>query len=36
MGAIKIETRGPQNHQFARPELLRRYGENFGQVPEGI
>ena len=36
MGAIKIETRGPQNHQFARPELLRRYGESFGQVPEGI
>ena len=36
MGAIKIETRGPQNHQFTRPELLRRYGESFGQVPEGI
>ncbi|MGD0502366.1 MAG: carbohydrate kinase family protein [Steroidobacteraceae bacterium] len=36
MGAIKIESRGPQNHQFSRPELLRRYAENFGQVPEGI
>ncbi len=36
MGAIKIESRGPQNHQFTRPELLRRYGESFGQVPEGI
>ena len=36
MGAIKIESRGPQNHEFMRPELLRRYGENFGEVPEGI
>jgi adenosine kinase len=36
MGAIKIESRGPQNHQFTRSELLRRYGESFGQVPEGI
>jgi adenosine kinase len=36
MGAIKIESRGPQNHQFTRPELLRRYADSFGQVPEGI
>jgi len=36
MGAIKIESRGPQNHEFTRPDLLRRYGENFGPVPEGI
>jgi adenosine kinase len=36
MGAIKIESRGPQNHEFTRPELLRRYGESFGPVPEGI
>jgi adenosine kinase len=36
LGAIKIESRGPQNHRFTRPELLRRYGESFGQVPEGI
>jgi adenosine kinase len=36
MGAIKIESRGPQNHEFTRPELLRRYGENFGEAPKGI
>jgi adenosine kinase len=36
MGAIKIESRGPQNHEFMRPELLRRYGESFGSIPEGI
>jgi adenosine kinase len=36
LGALKIESRGPQNHVFTRAELLRRYVENFGQVPEGI
>jgi len=36
LGAIKIESRGPQNHAFTRAELLRRYSENFGQAPEGI
>ena len=36
LGAIKIESRGPQNHAFTRDELLRRYSENFGQAPEGI
>jgi adenosine kinase len=36
MGAIKIECRGPQNHRFTRPELLRRYRESFGEAPEGI
>ena len=36
MGAIKIESRGPQNHVFTRPELRARYGENFGDTPEGI
>jgi adenosine kinase len=36
LGAIKIESRGPQNHVFTRAELLRRYIENFGEVPEGI
>ena len=36
LGAIKIESRGPQNHRFTRAELLRRYFKNFGQVPEGI
>jgi adenosine kinase len=36
LGAIKIESRGPQNHVFTRAELLRRYVENFGEAPEGI
>jgi hypothetical protein len=36
MGSIKIESRGPQNHEFTRAEFLRRYGESFGHVPEGI
>jgi adenosine kinase len=36
LGAIKIESRGPQNHVFTRAEFLRRYVENFGQVPKGI
>ena len=35
MGAIKIESRGPQNHRFARPEFERRYVENFGQGSHG-
>jgi adenosine kinase len=30
MGAIKIESRGPQNHSFTMPEFERRYRENFG------
>ena len=36
MGSIKIESRGPQNHEFTRAEFLSRYLESFGQVPEGI
>ena len=36
LGAIKIESRGPQNHVFTRSELQRRYHESFGHVPEGI
>jgi adenosine kinase len=36
LGALKIESRGPQNHVFTRAEFLRRYLDNFGQVPEGI
>jgi adenosine kinase len=36
MGSIKIESRGPQNHEFTRAEFLRRYQQSFGQVPEGI
>jgi adenosine kinase len=30
MGAIKIESRGPQNHRFTAAEFARRYTENFG------
>jgi adenosine kinase len=30
MGAIKIESRGPQNHTFTRAEFERRYQDNFG------
>ncbi len=30
MGAIKIESRGPQNHRFTRAQFDRRYQENFG------
>ena len=36
LGSIKIESRGPQNHAFTRTELLARYRENFGSVPERI
>jgi adenosine kinase len=36
LGALKIESRGPQNHVFTRAEVRRRYSENFGQAPEGI
>ena len=31
MGALKIESRGPQNHSFTRADFDRRYRENFGQ-----
>jgi adenosine kinase len=30
MGAIKIESRGPQNHSITRAEFDRRYRDNFG------
>jgi len=30
MGAIKIESRGPQNHAFTTAEFQRRYQDNFG------
>src|SRR5271156_665104 len=30
MGAIKIESRGPQNHRFTQAEFDRRYRDNFG------
>lgn len=31
MGSIKIESRGPQNHNFTRAEFDRRYQNHFGQ-----
>jgi adenosine kinase len=31
MGAIKIESRGPQNYHFTRAEFDRRYREAFSQ-----
>jgi adenosine kinase len=30
LGAIKIESRGPQNHRFTRTEFDQRYRDNFG------
>jgi adenosine kinase len=36
MGSIKIESRGPQNHDFTRADFKNRYRQCFGQVPEGI
>jgi adenosine kinase len=30
MGAIKIETRGPQNHRFTRSEFEQRLAASFG------
>jgi adenosine kinase len=30
MGALKIESRGPQNHRFSRAEFEQRYRDNFG------
>jgi adenosine kinase len=36
LGAIKIESRGPQNHSFTREDLVRRYRESFGEEPIGI
>jgi adenosine kinase len=30
MGAIKIESRGPQNHSFSRADFDQRYRDNFG------
>jgi adenosine kinase len=31
MGAIKIESRGPQNHRFTKAEFGRRFQDNFGE-----
>jgi adenosine kinase len=30
MGSMKIESRGPQNHDFTKAEFDRRYQDNFG------
>jgi adenosine kinase len=30
MGAIKIESRGPQNHRFTRTDFYQRFQDNFG------
>jgi adenosine kinase len=30
MGAIKIESRGPQNHRFTREQFVARFRDNFG------
>ncbi len=35
MGAIKIESRGPQNHRFTTPEFEQRFQENFHQPAPG-
>jgi adenosine kinase len=32
MGAMKIESRGPQNHQFTRAAFEQRFQENFGRT----
>jgi len=29
MGSMKIESRGPQNHDFTKAEFNRRYQDNF-------
>jgi adenosine kinase len=35
MGAVKIESRGPQNHRFTRAEFAQRYVGTFGQPAPG-
>ena len=35
MGAIKIESRGPQNHRFTAAEFAQRYTQNFGDSQPG-
>ena len=35
MGAVKIESRGPQNHRFTRAQFAQRYVETFGQPAPG-
>ena len=35
MGAIKIESRGPQNHRFTRAQFAQRYVRTFEQPAPG-
>jgi adenosine kinase len=36
MGAIKVESLGPQNHQFTPDEFRRRFHDNFGDMQPGL
>lgn len=36
MGAIKIESRGPQNHEFTRAGFSQRFHDNFGDMQPGL
>ena len=36
MGALKIESRGPQNHRFTPAEFDQRYRDNFGDGSPGL
>jgi adenosine kinase len=36
MGAIKIESRGPQNHRFTPAEFMQRFHDNFGDMQPGL
>ncbi len=36
MGAIKIESRGPQNHRFTPAEFTQRFHDNFGDMQPGL
>jgi adenosine kinase len=36
MGAIKIESRGPQNHRFGPAEFRQRFHDNFGDMQPGL
>ncbi|HVC02204.1 MAG TPA: carbohydrate kinase family protein [Steroidobacteraceae bacterium] len=36
MGALKVESRGPQNHRFTPAEFERRYEQSFAQPAPGI
>src|SRR6202050_716723 len=36
MGAIKVESRGPQNHRFTPAEFTQRFHDNFGDMQPGL